>query len=326
MTRISSISETPRSCRARRLAEWLNPTGEKKVHSLVDKINKRKNLELAWERVKRNNGAGGVDGVSIEEFGRGIQEDLSRLHNELRPGNYPPRPVLQHSIPKAGQVGKVRLLGITTIYDRVCQQAILNRLEGIFEPVFDAASFGYRRGRSTKDALKKVWLELEEGFEWIVDADLKNFFGSADQEKIKTLLRQRIAAGKVLDLIESLLEAGCMVGNCPTFEDRGVPQGGSLSPLISYILLTRFDWEMRCKGNRLTSYSDDWLIPCRPRNEAESSLRHAEKVVKKLGVDLHSKKRRIVHVDRGFEFLGNKIKRGSRPLSLSADKIKGKTG
>lgn len=322
MARISSFSEKPRSDRPRRLVDWLNPTGANKVHSLVDKIYKKKNLEIAWGKVKRNKGCGGVDGQSIEEFERDAQSHLDRLHNELRAGKYCPNPVLQHLIPKAGQPGKFRPLGIPTIFDRVCQQAILNRLEGIFEPLFDNASFGYRPGRSTKDALKKVWKEIEEGHEWIVDADLENFFGTADHEKVKSLLQQQIADGRVLELIESILKAGCMVEDRHIIVEQGVPQGGSLSPLISNILLTPFDWEMRRKGYRLTRYSDDWVVTCRTRKEAQAAMQYAEKVLEKLGVKLHLKKTRIIHIRNGFEFLGYKIKRGSRPLKLSADKIK----
>jgi retron-type reverse transcriptase len=133
-------------------------------------------LEIAWNKVKKNKGCGGVDGQSIDEFETDAIQHLDRLHDELRNGKYGPKPVLQHLIPKSGQAGKMRVLGIPTVYDRVCQQAILNRLEGIFEPIFDDAGFGYRHGRSTKDALRKVWKEIEEGHEWIVDADPEDFF------------------------------------------------------------------------------------------------------------------------------------------------------
>jgi RNA-directed DNA polymerase len=205
----SSVSEIPVHFRPRRLADWLNPTVARKVHSLIDKVYQRKNLELAWERVKANRGSGGVDGQSLEAFGAQLEEHLGKLERELKEDAYRPRPVRQAPIPKVGgQPGEQRILGVPTVRDRVCQQALLNRLEPIFEPVFDDANFGYRRGRSTKDAMRKVWKEIQSGREWIVDADLKDFFGSIDHEKLLTLVAQRIADGRVLRLLRAILKAG----------------------------------------------------------------------------------------------------------------------
>jgi group II intron reverse transcriptase/maturase len=316
------MSEKPVRDRPRRLAEWLNPTGDKKVHSLVDKVYKRKNLELAWLKVRSNGGAGGVDGQNLAEFEAVLDEQLDRLHQELKSDTYQPLPVRRHLIPKAGQPGRFRPLGIPTIYDRVCQQALLNRLEPIFEPVFDDASFGYRKGRSTKDALRKIWKELNAGAEWIVDADLKDFFGSVDHEKLLTLVAQRISDGRVLRLIERMLKAGVLSeGQClPT--EQGTPQGGIVSPLLSNILLTPFDREMRRRGFRLTRYADDWVVTCRTRAEASRVLAEATKILKALGVALNVEKTRIVHLTIGFEFLGYKIKRGRRPLKLAPSQIR----
>jgi RNA-directed DNA polymerase len=318
----SSLSEKPGRRWPRRLTEWLNPTGKRKVHSLVDKIYKRKNLAVAWEKVKRNRGAGGIDGEDIAVFEARLEEQLERLHCELRDETYQPRPVMQRLIPKAGQPGKHRALGIPTIYDRVCQQAILNRLEPIFEEVFDEASFGYRKGRSTKDALRKIWCELEQGHEWVVDADLRDFFGSVDHEKLLTLVNQRVSDGRVLGLLEQILQAGCVVKGKRLATEQGTPQGGVVSPLLSNILLTPFDREMRRKGYRLTRYADDWLVTCKSRREAQAALIAAQRILEQLGVTLHAGKTRIVHVRQGFEFLGYKVKRGSRPLKLAAPKIR----
>jgi group II intron reverse transcriptase/maturase len=318
----SSLSEKPGRRWPRRLTEWLNPTGRRKVHSLVDKIYKRKNLAVAWEKVKRNRGAGGIDGEDIAVFEARLKEQLERLHCELRDETYQPRPVMQRLIPKAGQPGKHRALGIPTIYDRVCQQAILNRLEPIFEEVFDEASFGYRKGRSTKDALRKVWCELEQGHEWVVDADLRDFFGSVDHEKLLTLVNQRVSDGRVLGLLEQILQAGCVTKGKRLATEQGTPQGGVVSPLLSNILLTPFDREMRRKGYRLTRYADDWLVTCKSRREAQAALIAAQRILEQLGVTLHAGKTRIVHVRQGFEFLGYKVKRGSRPLKLAASKIR----
>jgi len=288
----------------------------------VDKVYKRKNLEVAWEKVKGNRGAGGIDGEDLAAFEAELDANLDRLHRELADGSYVPRPVLQRLIPKAVQPGKSRPLGIPTIYDRVCQQAMLNRLEPIFEPVFDDANFGYRKGRSTKDALGKVWRELDEGKEWVVDADLKDFFGSVDHQKLLALVNQRVSDGRVLGLVKQILEAGCVAEGKRLPTERGTPQGGVISPLLSNILLTPFDREMRRKGYRLTRYADDWLVTCESRREACAALEAATGILEKLGVTLHTEKTRIVHVRHGFEFLGYKIKRGSRPLRLTADKIK----
>ena len=225
--------------------DWINPTGAKKVHSLVDKVYKQKNLEIAWECVQANRGSGGVDGQSLEEFAAQLSQQLDRLQRELREDTYRPQPVRQVQIPKAGKPGEFRTLGIPTIYDRVCQQALRNRLEPIFEPIFDDANFGYRRGRSTKDAMRKVWKEIQSGQEWIVDGDLKDFFGSVDHEKLLTLVAQRVADSRVLRLIRAMLKAGSY-GKGQLFPtERGTPQGGVVSPLLSNILLTPFDQEMR---------------------------------------------------------------------------------
>jgi RNA-directed DNA polymerase len=133
---------------------------------------------------------------------------LERLQRELKEDTYQPLPVRQHPVSKRDKPGEYRLAGIPAIYDRVCQQALLNWLQPIFEPVFDDSSFGYRRERSTKDALRKVWREIQSGSEWIVDADLRDFFGSADHEKLLTLAAQRLADGRVLRLIKAMLKAG----------------------------------------------------------------------------------------------------------------------
>jgi len=232
------MSEKPVHSRLRRLVDWINLAGAKKVHSLIDKVYKRKNLEMAWEKVKENRGSGGVDGQSLAAFEAQLGPQLARLRRELEEDTYQPLPVRQHSIPKRDKPGEYRMLGIPAIYDRVCQQALLNRLEPIFEPVFDDASFGYRRGRSTKDALRKIWKEIQSGSEWIVDADLRDFFGSVDHEKLLTLVSQRVADGRVLRLIKAMLKAGSY-GKGQLFpSERGTPQGGVLTPLTQKVILT----------------------------------------------------------------------------------------
>jgi RNA-directed DNA polymerase len=304
MTRSSAGTEKPLWQRPRRLADWLNPDGQRKVHSWVDKVYQPKNLRVAWEKVKANRGSGGIDGQSLAEFEQGLDEHLARLHEELWTDGYQPLPVRRVEIPKAGRPGEARPRGIPAVYDRVCQQALLNRLEPIFEPVFDDSSCGYRSGRSAQDALRKVWREIEAGAEWIVDADLKDDFGTLDHEKLMTLVAERVADGRVLTRIERMLTAGYMQHGRLFPTPQGTPQGGVVSPLLSNILLTPFDRERRRRGYQLTRYADDWVITCRSRREAEAARRCAEKILATLGVRVNPQQTRIVHVRQGFACLG----------------------
>jgi group II intron reverse transcriptase/maturase len=318
----SSLCEKPERHAPRRLSDHLTFEGQKqKVHSLVDKIYSRKNLQLAWERVRANQGAGGTDKITIADFEADLEKNLERLHRELREDTYQPQPVRRLEIPKRGAPGKTRPLGIPSVYDRVCQQALVNRLEPLFEKVFDPSNFGYRKGRKTADALSKVWREIQAGNEWIVDADLKDFFGSADHDKILTLVGKQIADGRVLKLIQQMLKAGYEDKGKKFETPRGTPQGSVASPLLSNILLTPFDKEMRQHGYQLTRWADDWVVTCRTRTEARSVLAQATKILKELGVTLNRNKTRIVHIAQGFEFLGFKIGRGKGRLKLSRDRI-----
>ena len=232
----SSLCEKPERHAPRRLSDHLGLEGLKqKVHSLVDKVYSRTNLMLAWERVRANRGSGGTDGISIEDFETHLEINLDRLHRELRDGTYQPQPVRRIEIPKRGAPGKTRPLGIPSVYDRVCQQAMVNRLEPIFEEVFDPSSFGYRKGRKTADALSKIWREVEAGNEWIVDADLKDYFGSVDHEKLMALIGKQVADGRVLKLIQQTLTAGYPRGGSPVCNSTGNPAGrGDLAAVEQY--------------------------------------------------------------------------------------------
>jgi group II intron reverse transcriptase/maturase len=159
---------------------------KRKVHSLIDKVYSKKNLELAWEKVKKNKGAAGVDEVTIACFEERKGYYLDTLHRKLREGRYRPKPVRRVEIPKPD--GGIRKLGIPAIFDRVCQQALVQRMEPIFEPNFADCSFGYRPGRSPHMAMREVWKALMAGYEWIVDADLRQFFDTIEQERLIDLI------------------------------------------------------------------------------------------------------------------------------------------
>jgi RNA-directed DNA polymerase len=293
-------------------------TRHRKVHSLIDKVYDPNNLEEAWQRVWENRGSAGIDGLTIAAFAEREDELLSQLHERLRNRTYRPQPVKRVAIPKAG--GGTRNLGIPSVLERVVQQALVQKMEPIFEPLFEDGSFGYRPGRSPHKAMRKVWREINEGNLWILDADLKSYFDSVDQERLVDLISEEISDGSVLRLIRSFLDAGVMVDGAWEPTKTGVPQGGVASPLWSNIYLTPFDRAMTKAGYRLTRFADDFVVVCNTRQEAEAALALASKFLQEeLGVSLHPEKTRIVHVADGFEFLGYKIKRG-KGLRMSAHK------
>ncbi len=281
-----------------------------KAHSLIGQVYDPQNLARAWERVKRNKGAGGVDGMTIARFEENQDRYLGHLHQRLKDGSYRPRPVRRVEIDKPGSRTK-RPLGIPTILDRVCQQALVNVLEPVFEPTFRDESFGFRPGRSTHMAMRRIWRQLKAGDSWVVDADIADFFGTLTHSTLVDLVASRVADGKVLELVRQFLQAGVYRDGRFEPTTTGVPQGGVVSPLLSNVYLHVFDQKMAEAGYALTRYADDWVIVCRSRQDAERALASARTVLEgELGLRVHPDKTRIVHVSQGFEFLGYKIKQG----------------
>lgn len=295
----------------------------KKIHSLIDKVYQPTNLKMAWEKVRSNKGAGGIDKETINSFEMKKDEELHKLQEELKMGEYKPLPVKRVYIEKSGKVGEKRPLGIPTIRDRVCQQALKNRLEPIFEPFFNDCSFGYRPKCSPHLAMRKIWREIDEGNEWIVDGDLRDYFGTVHHDTLIDLIARKISDGKILKLIREMLNAGYMEKGQKYPTRSGTPQGSVISPLLSNVYLTPFDNIMTGRGYKLTRFADDWLIVCKSKREAEEALELAKSVFDKLGLKLHPEKTRITHVKWGFEFLGYKVKAG-KGLKLNRGKITAK--
>ncbi|MDF9410099.1 group II intron reverse transcriptase/maturase, partial [Pelotomaculum isophthalicicum JI] len=264
----------------------IGATKRTKVHSLIDKVYSKTNLMMAWDKVKANQGTGGIDKVSIESFDKVAEEELEKLYKELKEDIYKPLPVRRVYIPKRDKPDEKRPLGIPAIRDRICQQALKNRLEPIFEPEFNDCSFGYRPGRSPHDAMRKIWLELMAGYHWIVDADLKDYFGSVSHKKLIDMVAERVSDGRVLGLIRQMLKAGYVEKGKRLPTPKGTPQGGVISPLLSNIYLTPFDNEMTRRGYHLTRWADDWTVLCRTKAEAYNALRDATRILKDLGLNL----------------------------------------
>jgi group II intron reverse transcriptase/maturase len=290
----------------------LNQVGKERVqvrkaHSLIGQVHDPRNLRRAWEHVRENRGAGGVDRVSIDRFEREQDRYLAVLQQRLADGRYRHQPVRRVEIDKPGSAVK-RPLGVPTVIDRVCQQALRQVLETIFEPTFSEVSFGFRPKRSAHMAMRRIWGQLQVGGRWIVDADIADFFGTISHDRLVSLVAERVADGKVLSLIRQVLTAGVLRDGIYESTVAGTPQGGVISPLLSNVYLHVFDKQMERAGFQLTRYADDWLVVCRTREEAERALASARVVLEEeLGLRMHPGKTRIVHVSQGFEFLGYKI-------------------
>jgi len=281
------------------------PERKRKWHSLIDKVYEPRNLQAAWERVRSNGGAAGVDGVTISRFERNAENGLLQLHEDLRAKTYRPHPVRRVYIPKSG--GGSRPLGIPTVRDRIVQQALLQVLGPIFEAKFSPRSHGFRPGLGCESALRVVDQAIRHGYEWVVDADVRAFFDSVDHEKLLTLLNEEVADGTVLRLIRKILKAGVIEPGVSEAEptELGTPQGGPLSPLLANVYLHSLDVRLQQAGLGLVRYADDFVIFARSESEARQALELAREVLEgELGLSLHPEKTRVVSVDAGFEFLG----------------------
>ena len=278
---------------------------KKKWHSLRDKVYALRNLQAAWERVRANRGAPGVDGMTIEQFAEGAEERLQQLSQDLRAKTYRPQPVRRVFIPKGD--GGQRPLGIPTVRDRIVQQALLQVLAPLFEAKFSPRSHGFRPGRGCATALDVVDRAVRHGYGWVVDADLQRFFDTVDHERLLDALNEEVADGSVLKLIRRILAAGVQLPAAGEVEptELGTPQGGPLSPLLANIYLHAFDVQMVEAGYGLVRDADDFVLFARSESEANAALERAREILEgQLGLRLHPEKTRVVPVAHGFEFLG----------------------
>ena len=294
--------------------------------SLLDKTYAPANLHRAYEKVRRNGGSAGVDEQTLAHFARQAERELQRLHEQLRMGTYRPHPVRRAWIAKPGSTEE-RPLGIPAVRDRIVQGALRHVLEPIFETQFAEHSYGFRPGRGAKDALRRVDALLKAGHVHVVDADLKSFFDTIPHERLMALLRQRVADGGVLALVESFLRAGVLEeARGWQATERGTPQGGVISPLLANIYLDPLDHQMAAAGWEMVRYADDFVILCRSRVQAEQALAAVKQWVNEAGLQLHPDKTRITDASQpkgGFDFLGYHFERGHHwPRQKSLKKFK----
>lgn len=292
----------------------------KKLYSLIDKIYREENLRKAFTKVKRNNGAPGIDGETVSEFKVNLEANINLLHEQLKTNTYKSSPVRRVEIEKPD--GGIRLLGIPTVRDRVMQQAVVNIIEPHFEKTFHPSSYGYRPKRSQQQAVAKAELFMNKyGLRHVVDMDLSKCFDTLNHDLIIKAIAEIISDTSVLRLIREFLNSGVLEDGNFTETDIGSPQGGVISPLISNIYLNYFDQKMMRKGIRIVRYADDILIFAKDKAAAGNYKTIATKILEEeLKLKVNQEKTTLTSAYEGVAFLGFVI--GNRYVTVHPKRIK----
>ena len=294
---------------------------------LIEVILSKENLNRAYKKVVANKGAGGVDGVAVEELGNYIRENREKIITSLRNRTYIPKPVRRVYIPKDN--GKKRPLGIPTALDRTIQQAISQPISDIYEEIFSDYSYGFRPGRSCHDAIRQALEYLNDGYEWVVDIDIEQFFDKVNHDKLIQILREQVNDSTTLNLIRKYLKAGVMENGLEKATITGVPQGGPLSVVCSNVYLDKLDKELEHRGLRFTRYADDVLIFTKSEMAANRVMKSiSEWLERKLFLKVNATKTKVVRPTRskylGFTFLKNGGEWKVKPTTEKKKKLKKK--
>ena len=297
------------------------------MSEMLEKILSDENIKTACKRVYANKGAGGVDGVTVEELEEYLRVNWNSIKEQIRERKYKPQPVLRMEIPKPN--GGVRKLGIPTVIDRVIEQAITQVLTPIFEPIFSDSSYGFRPHRRCEQAIVKLLEYFNDGYVWIVDIDLEKFFDNVPQDKLMSYVGRVIHDGDTESLIRKYLKAGVMVQGRYEETNVGTPQGGNLSPLLSNIMLNELDRELEIRGQRFTRYADDCVIVVKSKAAATRVMYSITSwIERKLGLKVNATKTHITPPSKlkylGFGFWKDKDGWKARPHEDSVEKFKRK--
>jgi group II intron reverse transcriptase/maturase len=297
------------------------------AEGLLGRILHRENLNAAYKRVKRNGGAAGVDGMSVEEMLPYLMERGEELTRSVADGRYKPKPVRRVEIPKPD--GGVRLLGVPTVIDRMMQQAVVQVLQPIFERTFSGSSYGFRPGRNAHQGIKQAKTYYEEGYTQVVDIDLAKYFDTVNHDILLELVGREVKDKAVLRLIRKFLKSGVMADGLTSPTEEGTPQGGNLSPLLSNIYLTEFDRLLESRGHKFVRYADDCNIYVKSRRAAERVMENCTEFLEgKLRLKVNREKS-CVGSPLDLKFLGfsmYKVKQrvGIRPHQKSLKRFKDK--
>lgn len=297
------------------------------TNELLEKILSQDNMNLAYKRVKANKGASGIDDMQVDELLQYLKENGNQLKEDIRKGKYNPKAVRRVEIPKAD--GSKRKLGIPTVVDRVIQQAVAQQLSKIYEPIFSENSYGFRPNRSCHDAMLKAKEIINNGYKWVVDLDLEKFFDTVNQDLLISIIRRTVNEDKVVSLIRKYLQAGVLVNGVFEKTEKGTPQGGNISPILSNIMLNELDKELESRGLQFVRYADDCIIFTKSRKAAERVMENITKFIeKKLRLKVNRKKSKVDRPWRikylGFSFYQTKGKIEIRIHPKSIEKFKDK--
>lgn len=294
--------------------------------NLLDTILRSDNLNAAYKKVKANKGAGGIDGMQVDELLPYLRDHQTELVGQLRRGKYKPNPVRRVEIPKE-EKGRVRKLGIPTVVDRVIQQAIAQELTPIYEEQFSDNSFGFRPGRGTHDALKRCREYVNEGYVYVISMDLQSYFDTVNHSKLIEVMSKTVKDGRVISLVHKYLNAGVMEDGGFRATTEGVPQGGPLSPLCGNVMLNELDKELERRAHKFVRFADDCMIFCKSRKSAERTLEHIIPfITEKLFLKVNLQKTTVSHVSKvkylGYGFYRYKGKCRLRVHPKSVEKMK----
>ena len=311
-----------------RIAENNDIITDFQTDNLMERILHKDNLNKAYKKVKSNKGAGGIDGMSVDELPGFLKDNQRHLIQQIKDGKYKPNPVRRVEIPKETK-GEFRKLGVPTVVDRVFQQAITQVLSPIYEKQFSENSFGFRPNRGAHDALKQCQTNVNDGYVYVVDMDLEKFFYTVCQSKVIEVLSRTIKDGRVISLIHKYLNAGVISGGMFEKTEVGMPQGGPLSPLLSNIMLNEMDKELTRRGHRFVRYADDCMIFCKSRKGAERTLNNIMPYIEgKLFLKVNRTKTCVAHISKvkylGYSFYRYKGKCRFRVHPKSVTKMKNK--
>ena len=280
---------------------------------LYDKVCSLEVLRVAWERVRRNRGAPGIDGETVAAIeARGVEQFLRELQTELREQRYRPQPVRRVFIPKPD--GRQRPLGIPAIKDRLAQAAVRIVIEPLFEASFRPGSYGFRPKRGARQAIQDIRKWVTIGYDKVIDLDLKSYFDTIDHALLMKLVQRRVRDARVLRLIRRWLRAGVMLDGALMDTVVGAPQGAVISPLLSNIYLHPLDlyWEQEMRDTKMMRYADDLVVLCRWR-PAETYMPKLRAMLTRLRVTINDDKTRIVSASEGFDFLGVQFRKKQTP-------------